>query len=268
MIKKVLEIISWNVNGLRSLLKTTYLDDLIENNNPDILCLSEVKINNLVQKDLDAKIHAKYPQYEYRYWNTGNIKHGYSGTAVFMKMKPINVMYGLNYDNKDIDNEGRVITIEMNKYYLINIYTPNSGEGLHRLEWRIHIWDTAFKMYINKLQKHKPVIICGDLNVAHNEIDLKNPKTNTKSAGFTKEERESFNLLLNKLNLIDVFRYLHPNKIEYTFWSYKRNSRANNTGWRIDYFLISENIKSKLEKCIILHNILGSDHAPILLSLK
>jgi exodeoxyribonuclease-3 len=185
-----------------------------------------------------------------------------------MKNKPLKIIYGLKYNDQEIDHEGRIIVVEIKNYYIINVYTPNSGEGLHRLDWRTNIWDKAFISYMNKLQKIKPIIICGDLNVAHNEIDLKNPKTNVKTAGFTKEERESFNILLNDLKLIDVYRTLYPNKIEYTYWSYKYKARSRNIGWRIDYFLITEKIIKNIKTCHIIQNILGSDHAPIELLFK
>ena len=251
-----MKIISWNVNGIRSLIKTDYITNLLLDEDPDILCFNETKLSNELDNDI-------FNNYQYKYFNISK-KKGYSGTIIYSKIKPINSFLGLY----DIDNEGRVITLEYKKFYLVNVYTPNSGVGLNRLDWRINIWDINFIKYIEKLQINKPVIICGDLNVAHTEIDLKNPKTNLHSAGFTLEERNSFNQLLEKCFLIDTFRYLNPNKIEYSYWSYMNKARSKNIGWRIDYFLVSNKIINKILKSIILTNILGSDHAPIKLIIK
>ena len=247
-----MKIIAWNVNGLRSLLKTDYLDELILNEKPDILCFGETKLSCHIEVKL------KYPEYKYIYWSLCNKKKGYSGTAIFCKKKPLKLIPTLN-----IDDEGRIITLELKNFYLIHVYTPNSGEKLLRLDWRTEIWDRAFEKYIIELQKNKPVIVCGDLNVAHKEIDLKNPKTNLKTAGYTLEERESFNKILENCNLIDSFRKLNPNEILYSYWSYRRNSRNKNIGWRIDYFLIDKKLENKIKISNILINILGSDHAPI-----
>jgi exodeoxyribonuclease-3 len=268
-----MKIISWNINGLRSLLKTNNLDDLINNEDPDIFCLSETKLTepNGCKEELKNKLNSTY----YSYWNLSKTRKGYSGTATFSKIEPINVMYGLNnseLDNNEeidksglIDNEGRVITCEFKNFYLINVYTPNSGELLKRLDYRTQIWDVEFTNYIIELQKKKKVIVCGDLNVAHNEIDLKNPKSNLHTAGFTIEERNSFNNLLNKTQLIDTFRFLNKDLIKYSYWSYRFNSRNKNVGWRIDYFLISKKLEKKVIKSDILIDILGSDHAPVIL---
>jgi exodeoxyribonuclease-3 len=248
-----MKIIAWNVNGLRSLIKRDHLINLINDRNPDILCLGETKMA-YDKKDIELLL-----DYKYKYWSHSTAKSGYSGTAIFCKKEPINVTYGLS----NLDNEGRVITIELTKIYLVHVYTPNSGEALHRLKWRTEVWDRAFENYINHLQLTKPVIICGDLNVAHKEIDLKNPKTNLKTAGFTIEERESFSNILNNCNLIDSFRYLYPDKIEYSYWSYIHRGRDKNIGWRLDYFLVSKKLIKKVKSHIILTEILGSDHAPI-----
>jgi exodeoxyribonuclease III len=273
-----MKIISWNVNGLRSMIKKKYLDELIEDKNPDILCISETKLgDDNIKNQINDQIKIKYPQYKYRYWSNSENKLGYSGTAIFMKKKPLNLIYGINYEsNNELNNEkefqeftnflsieGRIIAIELKKFYLINIYTPNSGEALNRLDWRINIWDKTFKNFIEVLQKNKPVVICGDLNVAHKAIDLKNPRTNLRTAGYTIEERNSFDNFLNECELLDAYRILNPDKIEYTYWSYRRNSREKNIGWRIDYFLLSKILKKKIKECLILLNILGSDHAPI-----
>lgn len=257
-----MKIIAWNVNGLRSLLKNNNLKILLENENPDILCLGETKLSTNIKINDELLNIFKY---KFIY---SSIKNGYSGTAIFSKKKPINVFYGLKYNNEEIDNEGRVITLEFNNYYLLHVYTPNSGQVLARLDWRINTWDIAFFNFILKLQSIKPIIICGDLNVAHNEIDIKNSKKNLRSAGFTIEERNSFNKLINNLNLSDSFRHLYPNEIKYSYWSYLKKSREKNIGWRIDYFLLSNILKNNIIESNILTDYIGSDHAPIKLILS
>lgn len=257
--------IAWNINGIRSLLKTTFLDELVTNEDPDVLCLGEIKMS-LKYNDIDDEIKKRIPKYEYRYWNVSSAKKGYSGTCIFSKKKPENVYYGLKYNDTQIDYEGRVITLEFKKYYLVHVYTPNSGVALERLKFRTETWDIAFNNYINKL--NKKVIVCGDLNVAHNEIDLKNPKTNKRTAGFTDEERQQFNNILNNNDLIDAFRYKNPDLIKYSYWSYMRKSREKDIGWRIDYFLLNNKSKNKIENCDILREYYGSDHAPIKLKLN
>ena len=257
-----MKIIAWNVNGLRSLLKTNYLNDIINEENPDIFCMGETKLS-CPYVNINNQITELYPQFKFKYWSDCKTKKGYSGTSIFCKKEPINILYGLKYNNEELDNEGRVITLELKKYYLIHVYTPNSGQALGRLEWRTNIWDRAFEKYIQELQKNKPVIICGDLNVAHLAIDLKNPKTNLKTAGYTIEERDSFNSILKNCNLLDSYRIKNPDKIEYSYWSYMRNSRNKNVGWRIDYFLVDKKIQKKIKTSLIHTNILGSDHAPV-----
>jgi exodeoxyribonuclease III len=256
-----MKIISWNVNGLNAQLKKNYLNELIINEDPDILCLGETKINSNFNDEYFVD------KFKYRYWHISTIKKGYSGVSILIKnKKPLNIKYGLY----DIDNEGRVITIEFSKFYLINVYTPNSGEQLKRLNFRTEIWDREFEKYIIELQNNdnkKSIIICGDLNVAHKEIDIKNPKTNLRSAGFTIEERNSFDIFLKNTELIDIYRYIYPNKIEYTYWTYLRKARDKNIGWRIDYFLINKKLIKKIKNINILTHILGSDHAPIKLIL-
>ena len=262
-----MKIIACNVNGLRSLLKKKYLNDLIENEDPDIFCMGETKLS-CPYDEIDSEIKKLFPKFKYRYWSSCSTQNGYSGTSIFSKKKPLSYSYGIEWKGKSLDWEGRVITLEFGKYYLVHVYTPNSGRELKRLEFRIQEWDRAFEAYIVKLQKTKKVIVCGDLNVAREPIDLKNPKTNTKTAGFTKEERESFEKLMDEANLVDTYRYLEPEKIEYSYWSYRFNSRKKNTGWRIDYFLIGEKYIKKIKKSLILTEILGSDHAPIKLVLN
>jgi len=263
-----MKIIAWNVNGIRSLMKTQILYDLINEENPSIICFGETKISCPfidVQNELENKIKG----YKYRYWSPCLVKNGYSGTAIFTKKKPINITYGLlDGNNKELDEEGRVICLEFKDFYLVHCYTPNSGAELARLNYRVKIWDVAFKQYIIKLEKTKQTIVCGDLNVAHNEIDLKNPKTNHNTAGFTDDERKSFNSLLNDTDMIDTYRTLNPEGTDYSYWSYRFKSRERNTGWRIDYFLINKKYIKKIKKSLILSKVLGSDHAPILLEIK
>ena len=261
-----MKIIAWNVNGIRSLLKTNHLDNLINAEKPDVFCMGETKIS-CPYDEVEAELVKKFPQFKYRYWSPCKTKGGYSGTSIFSKKEPISIEYGLKHKNKEIDDEGRVITLEYKNIYLIHVYTPNSGQALARLEWRTNIWDRAFETYIKDLRKIKPVIVCGDLNVARQPIDLKNPKTNLKTAGFTIEEKESFEKILSNTELIDSYRYLYPDKIEYSYWSYMRNAREKNIGWRIDYFLIDPKLKNKLKESNIITNILGSDHAPIKLKI-
>ena len=253
-----MKIIAWNVNGLRSLLKTDNLKLLLDEEDPDIFCIGETKLSCTKQIDNELLDRFKYKFFGSCY------KAGYSGTAIYSNKKPINVIYGL----KDIDNEGRVIVLEFKKFFLLHVYTPNSGQVLTRLDWRVNTWDHTFYNYIRELQNKKSIIICGDLNVAHQEMDLKNPKNNLRTAGYTIEERTSFENIINKLSLVDSFRYLYPNKIKYSYWSYRMNSRNKNIGWRIDYFLISNILKNNIIESDILSHIHGSDHAPIKLIIK
>ena len=194
------------------------------------------------------------------------VKNGYSGTAIFSKKKPINVTYGLG--SSSIDQEGRVITLEFEDFYLLHVYTPNSGEGLKRLNYRVNTWDKEFRKFVKNLNKTKPTIVTGDLNVAHQEIDIHNPKGNLKSSGFTKEERDSFTKFLKDTNMIDTFRHLNPEEQIYSYWGYRFNLRAKNKGWRIDYFLVPENVMNWVKKSEILTDIKGSDHAPVMIKLS
>ena len=247
--------ISWNVNGLRAVIKKGFLE-YIEEENPDIIGLQEIKLS---EGQLDLEI----PGYN-MYYNYAERK-GYSGTAIFTKEKPINVTYGIGIEEHD--NEGRVITAEFSEYYFITVYTPNSKDKLLRLDYRM-IWEDEFLKYLKNLEKSKPVIVCGDLNVAHKEIDLKNPKTNTRNPGFTIEERNKFTNLLDS-GFIDTFRYFYPDKeFAYSWWSYRGNARKNNTGWRIDYFCVSESLKNRITDAEIQSNIEGSDHCPVVLYMK
>ena len=249
------KMISWNVNGLRAIYKKGFVD-IFNEINADIFCIQETKLQ-------EGQIDLSFPGYEI-YWNYAE-KKGYSGTAIFTKIKPISVTNGIGIEEHD--KEGRVITLEFEEYYLVTVYTPNSQTELKRLDYRMK-WEKDFKAYIKELEKKKPVIICGDLNVAHKEIDLKNPKTNRKNAGFTDEEREKFTELLND-GFIDTFRYFYPNEEgKYSWWSYRFSARKKNAGWRIDYFLVSEALKDKLKSADILSDIMGSDHCPVELILK
>ena len=256
------KIISWNVNGIRAVIKKGFLN-FIKQYNPDILCLQETKARP-EQVELDL------PHYPYKYWNWAE-KKGYSGTAIFSKIKPLDVVNGVDISKHD--SEGRIITLEYEDYYLVNVYTPNSKRELTRLPYRYDEWDPDFLEYICALEKIKPVIFCGDLNVAHTEIDLANPKTNktTKSspgnAGFTDKERESFDNILSK-GFIDTFREFNSESGNYSWWSYRANVRERNIGWRIDYFCLSPQLRSQLHNSIILPEVKGSDHAPILMELN
>jgi exodeoxyribonuclease-3 len=255
-----MKIIAWNVNGLRATMTKNHLIDLIEKEQPTIICFGETKLTcpiTATEKMMEEKI----PGYKYRYYSTCNGRGGYSGTAIFSKKKPVDVIHGLGHN--DHDGEGRLITLEFKKFFLVHVYTPNSGQALARLKYRVEEWDVEFRKFLHKLQNKKPIIVCGDLNVANEDIDIHDPKGNKKSAGFTDEERESFKKTLTSLNLIDTFRYKHPLKVDYSYWSYRMNSRAKNKGWRIDYFLVSHNIINKVTKSKILTEVHGSDHAPV-----
>lgn len=249
-----MKLISWNVNGLRACVGKGFLDYFKEQQ-ADIFCLQETKLQ-------EGQIELELDGY-HQYWNYAE-KKGYSGTAIFTKEKPISVHYGIGIDEHD--KEGRVITLEFEKFYMITVYTPNSQEKLARLDYRMK-WEEDFKNYLLELDKKKPVIVCGDLNVAHKEIDLKNPKTNRKNAGFSDEEREKMTKLLES-GFVDSFRYFYPNKTDiYSWWSYRFSARAKNAGWRIDYFLVSDRIKENMKGAEIHTEILGSDHCPILLNI-
>lgn len=247
-------LISWNVNGLRACVGKGFLD-YMKKADADVFCIQESKLQK-GQIDLDL------PGY-FQYWNYAE-KKGYSGTAIFTKEEPVSVFYGMGIEEHD--HEGRVITAEFEPYYVVTCYTPNSQDGLARLGYRMD-WEDAFLGYLKKLEKNKPVIFCGDLNVAHREIDLKNPKTNRKNAGFTDEERQKFTALLNS-GFIDTFRYFYPDQEGiYSWWSYRFSARAKNAGWRIDYFCVSECLKDRLEGAAIHTEVMGSDHCPVELTL-
>ena len=249
-----MKFISWNVNGIRACI-TKGFKDVFEELDADFFCIQESKLQ-------EGQVELELPGYR-QYWNYAE-KKGYSGTAIFTKHEPLSVTYGLNIEEHD--KEGRVITLEYEGFYMVTVYTPNSKDGLLRLDYRM-TWEDAFREYLNRLAEDKPVIVCGDLNVAHEEIDLKNPSSNHKNAGFTDEERGKFTELLNS-GFTDSFRYLHPEDVEYSWWSYRFKARERNAGWRIDYFLVSDSIKDKIDSASIHQEIFGSDHCPVELDLN
>lgn len=250
-----MKLISWNVNGLRACVGKGFLEYFNEQQ-ADIFCLQETKLQ-------EGQIELELNGY-HQYWNYAE-KKGYSGTAIFTKKEPISVQYGIGIEKHD--NEGRVITLEFEKFYMVTVYTPNSQEKLARLDYRME-WEEEFRNYLLELDKLKPVIVCGDLNVAHNEIDLKNPKLNRRNAGFSDEEREKMSKLLDS-GFVDSFRYFYPNKTDiYSWWSYRFSARAKNAGWRIDYFLVSEKLKENMRDAEIHTEILGSDHCPVVLNIE
>ena len=245
-----MKLISWNVNGLRACMTKGFMD-AFESLNADIFCLQETKLS-------EGQLTLELPGC-HQYWNYAE-KKGYSGTAIFTKEEPLSAAYGIGIPEHD--HEGRVITLEYEKFYFVTVYTPNSQDGLKRLDYRME-WEKAFLAYLKKLEEKKPVIFCGDLNVAHQEIDLKNPKTNRKNAGFTDEERARFSELLKK-GFVDTFRYFYPEETGiYSWWSYRFHAREKNAGWRIDYFLVSEVLKDELKDAKIHTEIFGSDHCPV-----
>ena len=250
-----MKLISWNVNGLRANLGKGFIE-YFNRVDADIFCIQETKLQE-GQVDLELEGY-------YQYWNYAQ-KKGYSGTAIFTKKEPLSVIYGLGIEEHD--QEGRLITLEFQNFYMVTVYTPNSQRGLTRLEYRME-WEEEFKKYLKKLDEKKPVIICGDLNVAHQEIDLKNPKTNRNNAGFTDDERNKFTQLL-EAGFIDTYRFLYPDSTDaYTWWSYMARARDRNIGWRIDYFLVSERIKDKIEEAAIHSLVFGSDHCPVELKIN
>lgn len=251
-----MKLVSWNVNGLRAVLNKGF-KEFFKDVDADIFCIQETKME-------EGQAEIDFAKDYFTFFNSA-VKKGYSGTAIFTKVNPINVFFGIGKEEHDL--EGRVITLEFEEFYLVNSYTPNSKRELERLKYR-EVWEDDFRNYLVKLNKKKEVILCGDLNVAHKEIDLKNPKQNRKNAGFTDEEREKMTKLLDS-GFVDTFRYLYPDKENsYTWWSYMANSRARNIGWRIDYFIVSENLKDNIQDATIHDEILGSDHCPVELIIK
>lgn len=250
-----MKFISWNVNGIRAVIKKGFYE-FVNEYDPDIICLQETKAHK-------EQVELQLDKYPYQYWNSA-IKKGYSSTAIFSKIKPIDVINDMNI--KEHDSEGRVITMELKDYYLVTVYTPNSKRELLRLSYR-QGRDKDFLKFVKKLEKKKPVIFCGDLNVAHKEIDLKNPKSNRRNAGFTEEERVGFDNYINS-GFIDTFREFETEGGHYTWWSYMFQARKRNIGWRIDYFCISKSLRPQLHDAYILKDVLGSDHAPVVMELN
>lgn len=258
-----LKLLSWNVNGLRAVLKKGF-DDFLAAEDPDVLCLQETKISD----DLTAGF--AFAGYPYVYWNCA-AKKGYSGTAILSKTEPLSVRYGIDIEKHD--NEGRVITAEFESFFLVTVYTPNAqnhdeNKRPRRLDYRTQEWDVDFLAYVKQLESSKPVIFCGDLNVAHTEIDLANPKTNRKNAGFTDEERARFDAIVDA-GFVDTYRALYPDTLgAYSWWSYRAAARSRNIGWRIDYFCVSNDLRDQIQDATILQSALGSDHCPVGLQLK
>ena len=249
-----MKLISWNVNGLRACLGKGFMD-YFSAENADFFCLQETKMQ---------PGQAQVPAEGYHEFFNSAEKKGYSGTAIFARQEPLSVSYGMGSELHD--HEGRLITLEYDRFYLVTVYTPNSQRGLTRLMYRL-CWEEDFRLYLKRLDEKKPVIVCGDMNVAHREIDLKNPKTNTENAGFTPQEREAMTKLLDA-GFVDTFRLLHPDVTgAYSWWSYMFNDRANNAGWRIDYFLVSERIKDRVREARIDAQVMGSDHCPVVLDI-
>lgn len=250
-----MKLISWNVNGLRACVQKGFLD-FFEKADADLFCLQETKLQ---EGQIDLSLSGYH-----QYWNYA-VKKGYSGTAVFSKKEPLSVSYGIGIEEHD--QEGRVITLEFEDFYFITVYTPNSQTELTRLNYRMK-WEDDFLAYLKKLEQNKPIIFCGDLNVAHKEIDLKNPKSNHKNAGFTDEERGKFSTLIES-GFVDTFRHFYPDAEEiYSWWSYRFHAREKNAGWRIDYFIVSESLKNRLEDAMIYNDVTGSDHCPVGLLLQ
>lgn len=245
-----MKLISWNVNGLRAAMGKGFMDTFAQLD-ADAFCLNETKLQS-------GQIELDLPGY-HQYWNSAE-KKGYSGVAVFTRQEPLSVRYGIGVD--EFDHEGRVLTLEMPQFYLVSCYTPNSQDGLKRLEYRMR-WEDAFLSYLKSLEREKPVVLCGDLNVAHQEIDIRNPKSNRMNAGFTDQEREKMTRLLNA-GFVDTFRALHPDETgAYSWWSYRFHARENNAGWRIDYFIVSESLRGHVREAAIHPEIFGSDHCPV-----
>ena len=250
----MIRLVSWNVNGLRACVGKGF-EEIFKQLDADFFCLQETKMQA-------GQLDLQFDGYQ-SYWNYAE-KKGYSGTAIYTRHTPLSVSYGIGVDEHD--HEGRVITLEMADFYLVTVYTPNSQDGLRRLDYRVQ-WERDFQAYLHQLDQNKPVIVCGDMNVAHQEIDLKNPKTNHNNAGFTDEERQCMTSLLDN-GFVDTFRHLHPEEVTYSWWSYRFHAREKNTGWRIDYFLVSDRLKSRLAEAKIHTQIMGSDHCPVELDVE
>ncbi len=254
MERKNLRLVSWNVNGLRACATKGFADAFVSLD-ADFFCLQETKMQ-------EGQLELSFEGYT-SYWNYAE-KKGYSGTAIYTRHQPLRVTYGIGMEEHD--HEGRVITLEMETFFLVTVYVPNSQDGLRRLDYRMR-WEDDFLAYLQRLDREKPVIVCGDLNVAHEEIDLKNPKTNRRNAGFTDEEREKFGIWL-KAGFTDTFRHLHPDEVTYSWWSYRFRAREKNAGWRIDYFVVSNRLREQVTEAKIHTDIMGSDHCPVELDIS
>lgn len=255
----MMHLVNWNVNGIRSIVKKDFIKDVREMN-PDILCLQETKGG---EEDVFAALEV-FPEYKV-FVNSSKARKGYSGTAILTKQEPLGVTYDMALE--EFDQEGRVITAEYLNFFLVTVYTPNAGEGLSRLDYR-EKWDFAFNEYVNWLNKRKPVIVCGDLNVAHHDIDIARPKENyNKSAGYTQREIDGFQRLLDT-GFVDTFRHFHPTEVKYTYWNFVTNGRAKNVGWRIDYFLVSQKLLPSVKEALVYNEYHGSDHCPVGLNLE
>ena len=263
-----MKIVSWNVNGLRAVLSKGALQEFIKNESPDVLCLQETKAKQ-------GQAEVDFEEYE-EIWNSAE-RAGYSGTAIFTKQRPLEIRCGM-FDTQnnafewvdafgDVRTEGRVLTAEFDDFFLVDAYVPNAKDSLERLKFREQVWDPALLSYMKELEQTKPVILCGDMNVAHKEIDLARPKQNTMHAGFTKEERQGMTNYLSN-GFIDSFRFKNPDTVKYSWWSYRGRARENNVGWRIDYFLLSESLKDKLVRAEICDEVMGSDHCPVMVEMK
>lgn len=263
-----MRIFSWNVNGLRAVLKKGAFQEFLANYDPDIICLQETKAKQ-------GQAEVDFEEYE-EIWNSAD-RAGYSGTAIFTKVRPLSVRFGMfDAQNEefewvdqfgDVRTEGRLVTAEFDDFYLVDAYVPNAKDSLERLKFRETVWDPALLSYMKELEKTKPVILCGDMNVAHEEIDLARPKQNVQHAGFTKEERQGMTNYLSA-GFIDSFRFKNPEKVKYSWWSYRGGARQNNVGWRIDYFLLSDSLKGKLVEAEICDEVMGSDHCPVMIEMK
>jgi len=255
--------IAWNVNSVRTTVAEKYLHELLEAKDPDVFCMGETKLSHDTKSaNILLDLDHEFPQYQYKYYNTSSGRKGYSGTAIWCKVEPLQVKYDLPNHTND---EGRLIAVEFKKFWLVHVYTPNSGEGLKRLNYRTETWDPEFRNYIKDLQKEKPVLVAGDLNIANDDIDIFKPEGHSKSAGFTPQERANFKQLLLTCDLVDSFRQMRPEEQKFSYWTYLFNARHYNKGWRIDYWLVPTAWKRKIKEADILDKQMGSDHAPVFL---
>jgi exodeoxyribonuclease-3 len=260
--------LAWNVNSVRTTAANYHLKKALSDSDPDVFCMGETKLSHDKKSEhILLELENEFPQYPYKYYNTSKSRKGYSGTAIWSKTEPLSVNYDLpNHDGAG-NEEGRVIAVEFNKFWIIHVYTPNSGEGLKRVNYRTQVWDPAFLQYIKKMQAEKPVLVAGDLNIANDDIDIFKPEGHSKSAGFTPEERANFKTLLLECNLVDSFRYKNPTEKKFSYWTYLFNARGYNKGWRIDYWLVPSAWKRKIKEAEIFDQQMGSDHAPVFLRL-